>query len=90
MGLEGAHSREPRLRQRGRGFAILLAANNVLGTGPGPLHCWKQAVPLAGLEAAKAAVLSTRGAIHLLVDNASVVKGIRRGFGFKHTSNFHK
>ena len=62
----------------------------VLGKGHGPLHCWKQTVPLSELEGAKIALLCTTGPIHLLVDNAAVVKGIRRGPDYKRRVHSHR
>ncbi len=47
-------------------------------------------MPLAELEAAKAAVLFTRGPIHLLIDNLPTVKGIRGGPSYKHQSSAYQ
>ena len=55
-GSGGAHSSDPRLRRCGWGFAVYGPTGDLLGTGSGPLHSWRQTVPLAELEAAKAAV----------------------------------
>jgi hypothetical protein len=41
------------------------------------------------LEAVKLAVLCTLGDITVVIDNASIIKGIRRGPAFKHSSNQH-
>ena len=56
-GSGGAWSTEPRLCRCGWGFAVLDQDGEVLGKGHGPLHCWKQTVPLSELEGAKIALL---------------------------------
>jgi hypothetical protein len=44
-------------------------------------------VPLSELDAARIALLCTTGPATLLIDNAAVVRGIRKGPFAKHTTN---
>ncbi len=78
-GSGGPHSADPRLRRCDWGFVVRREDGTTIGEGRGPLRWWKQTVPLAELSAAIEAVRCTTGDIELLVDNASVVKGINRG-----------
>ena len=50
---------------------------------------WKQTIPLAELAAVQALLLCRTGDITVVVDNASVVKGINRGPHYKHRHNQH-
>jgi hypothetical protein len=68
---------------------VLDALGATLATGKGPLSYWRQTVPLAELEAVKVAVLSTTGDITVVLDNAVVVSGIRKGPSARHDSNAH-
>ena len=58
-------------------------------SGYGPLDYWKQTVPLAELAAVQALLLCTTGDLTVIIDNASVVKGINRGPHRKHRQNQH-
>ena len=77
-GSGGPFSSEPRMRRCGWGFAVVLPNRGVTASGRGPLDYWKQTVPLAELAAAQALILCTEGYLTVVVDNASVVKGIQR------------
>ena len=46
-------------------------------------------MPLAELAAVQALLLCTTGDLTVVVDNAAVVKGIRRGPNFKHRAQQH-
>jgi ribonuclease HI len=88
-GSGGPHSAEPRLRRCGWGFVVLDHNLETIATGQGPLHYHKQTVPLSELEAVKVAVLSTQGNITVVIDNAVIVRGIRKGPHAKHRFNTH-
>ena len=86
-GSGGPQSADPRIRRCAWGFSILSPEGRVMASGSGPLDYWKQLVPLAELAAATAVALCTVGDLTLVIDNASIVRGVRRGPHFKHPSN---
>ena len=89
-GSGGPHSADPRIRRCGWAFVIMGSDHSTIASGRGPLLCWRQTVPLAELDAARVALLCTKGPVTLLIDNAAIVKGIRRGPMHKHSANAHQ
>ncbi len=89
-GSGGSFSSEPRLRRCGWGFVVLTPGLAVRSCGWGPLHLWKQTVPLAELQAVQSALLATEGPITVAVDSVIVAKGIRRGPSFRHSFNQYR
>jgi ribonuclease HI len=89
-GSGGSYSADPRIRRCGWAFVVIGSDHTTVASGWGPLLCWRQTVPLAELDAARVALLCTTGPVTLLIDNATIVRGIRRGPMHRHTANAHQ
>ncbi len=70
---------------------ILDANGESIGRAWGPLHYWRQTVPLAELQGVQAAVqCTTNEALTVYIDSIVVVRGIRRGPFYRHRRNAYR